>query len=86
MAIVKIEEAIEEYNKNREKGDPKLTQRALGEYVFPDMDEATAEQYISKWKNDKAMTKLGAAEIIKICLKTGVSPNFLFDWEETQIG
>ncbi len=87
MAIIKIKEAIEDYNvKRKPKGDPRMTQRSLSEYVFESLDEAQAEFYISRWCNDKSLTKMQPLHLIRICIKTGVSPNFLFDWEETNIG
>ena len=85
MSIVKIKEAIEQYNSKQKRGEPRLTQKALGAIVLNDQTEKQAEFYISRWINDKSMTKLGAKEIIDICLKTGVSPNFLLGWEETVI-
>jgi len=85
MAILKIREAIDEYNKGRPKGEPKMTQRSLSEVVLEDETPQQAEFYMSRWCNGKSLTKLQPKHLIKLCIKTGVSPNFLFDWEETQI-
>jgi hypothetical protein len=85
MSILKIKEAIEKHNEKRSPGEPRMTQRSLSEYVFENLDEAQAEFYISRWCNDKSLTKMQPLHIIRICIKTGVSPNFLFDWAETEL-
>jgi len=85
MAILKIKEAIDKYNEERERGEPRLTQRALGEAVLKDQTTAQAEFYISRWCKGKQLSKMTPTHIIDICLKTKVSPNFLFGHEETTI-
>jgi hypothetical protein len=85
MAILKIKEAIQIHNKDREPGEPKMTQRSLGAFVLKESTPDQIDFYMSMWSKDKHLTKLTPKHIIDICLKTGVSPNYLLGWEETDI-
>lgn len=82
--ILKIKEAIDYYNENRERGEPRLTQKFLGEIVLQDQTQAQAEFYISKWCKGEQLSKLKPNHVVLICLKTGVDPNTLFDWESVK--
>ena len=81
MIILKIKEAITHYNDNRDVGEAKMTQRSLGGYVLPDHTEKQQDFYISRWCKGEQLSKLKPHHIILICLKTGVDPNTLYDWE-----
>jgi hypothetical protein len=85
MSILKIKEAIVQHNDKKERGEPKLTQRLLASRVILEHEESQAETYMSHWCNDKSLSYLKPCHIIQICIETGVSPNFLFGWEETNV-
>ena len=79
MSLLKIKSAIIHYNDNvKEEGEPKMTQRSLAALVLPDETPETQKFYMSLWANNKKVIK--AHHIVRICLETGVDPNFLYDW------
>ena len=80
MSKLKIKNAIIHYNDNVKKEvEPKMTQTSLSKVVLPDEAPETAKHYMSQWCNNNKVTK--PHHIIRICLETGVDPNFLYDWE-----
>lgn len=76
---LKIKSAIIHYNDNVREDEPKMTQTSLSQDVLPDETPETAKYYMSMWCNNKKTIK--PHHIVRICLKTGVDPNFLYDWE-----
>lgn len=79
MGVIKIKSAIIHYNDNvKEDGEIKMTQTSLASLVLPDESPETQKFYMSLWANNKKVIK--AHHIVRICLETGVDPNFLYDW------
>lgn len=77
MSILKIPEAIKEHNDKLERGEPKMTPKSLGECIMKN----NGSHYLSRWKYNKGFSYFKPEHLIRICLKTGVDPNFIYDWE-----
>jgi hypothetical protein len=77
---VNVNAAISHYNRNRKKGDPKMTQASLSKVVFKDgsMSEDTKMQYLSGWQQgNEHITSVRLKHIIRIHHATGLSYNEL---------
>jgi len=79
---LRIKEAINYFNENRKVKEVKLTQKTLGIIVLSEAGVQQSIFYMSRWCNGKEYGKLKPEHIIRICEKTGVSPNFLYGYEE----
>jgi hypothetical protein len=79
--MLRIEDAINYYNKNKKEKDEKLTQQKLGEMILPELDSKTAKFYISRWKGGLSFGKLKPEHIISICGICGIDPNFLYGFK-----
>jgi len=80
MSKLKIKSAIIYFNDNvREPEEPKMSQKSLALEVMPEEKEETANNYMTQFANGNKTIK--PDHIIRICLNTGVDPNFLYDWE-----
>jgi hypothetical protein len=77
MYKIRITAAIEYYNMNIQD-EKTLTREILAGIILPDLQQKTAEQYLSSWNNGKKMSALKPDHIHGICEVTGVDANFLY--------
>lgn len=80
MSVLKIKNAINDFNDKQQADDDRLTQGKLGAMIMPELPASTSKYYISMWCHDKALGKLKPEHIVLICEITGVDPNFLYGY------
>jgi len=76
--VLKIDEAIAFYNKNRKEDKPILMKSDIAKELFPDSKEATQVVNMSNLTQGKTH-RVDPNLIKKICKITGVDANFLLD-------
>ena len=75
---MRIREAIDHYNANKDDGAKRMNQQRLASIVMPNSKQTTAIQLLSRWSNGKMHHLLRASHIKRMCEALKVDADFLF--------